>query len=300
MDMKKFSFNVKFSAIIIALIIVVLNCFSVVSPNEVGVIKTLGKITGTVPRGNGITFKAPFIQSITKLNLAPQKEDFTFTVGQDGAISKDMQTVGVNCSIFYIYNENGAVDYVTNYTENSLNNFFRSNTKTALKTVIGKYSIYDLTGATNEISAEIKNLLSEKCSKMPITISDVNVSNWDWSEDFDKQIKETMNRTQQEKTAKADVAIAEAQAQKQVAEAKAKLEAEKLNAEAVKVAAEADAEAMRTKNAAIQATLSIQRESWEHEETMKRLEKWNGIEPGSNATELIVTPQYSVLPSKNN
>ena len=93
---------------------------------------------------------------------------------------------------------------------------------------------------------------------------------------------------------------AAANSQKHVVEAQAKLDAEKLNAEAVKVAAEAEAEAMKTKNAAIQATLAIQREMWAHEEKMAELEKWNGVKPGAVATELITTPQYSVLSTASN
>lgn len=77
-------------AAIVAIFGLALGSFTCVEPTEVGVVKTAGSISGTIPRGNGYTLKIPFIQSITTIELAPQKDDFTYEVGDDGAITKDM------------------------------------------------------------------------------------------------------------------------------------------------------------------------------------------------------------------
>ena len=283
--------------------------FTNVEPNEVAVVKTLGKISGTIPRGNGVTFKIPFVQSVTTIELSPQKDDFTYSVGDDGAITKDMQTVGVSMSIIYAFNEDEAENFVRNYTKSSLESFFKSNMKATLKVVIGKYSIYDLTKETDKISDELKKMMEAKCSKMPITIQDVNISNWDWTDDFDNQIKETMIKTQKEKTAKADVEIEKAINEKKVVTARAQLQADsatyrnalnkaeneleiaKRNAQATIVEAEAEAKAMIAKNKAIAANYAIQQSAWKHEETMARLEKWNGKFPGAEAN--TITPNFS-------
>ena len=296
-------------AAIVAIFGLALGSFTCVEPTEVGVVKTAGSISGTVPRGNGYTFKIPFIQSITTIELAPQKDDFTYEVGDDGAITKDMQTVGVSTSIIYVFNEDEAENFVRNYTKSSLESFFKSNMKTSLKVVIGKYSIYDLTKETDKIAEEVKKLMEKKCSNMPITIQDVNITNWDWTGDFDNQIKETMIKTQKEKTAKADVEIERAINEKKVVAAQAQLQADsatyrnalnkaqneleiaKKNAEALIVAAEAEAKAITAKNKAIAANYAIQQSAWKHEETMARLEKWNGKMPGAEAN--TITPNFS-------
>ena len=70
-------------AAIVAIFAFALGSFTVVEPNEVAVVKTAGKISGTIPRGNGYTFKVPLIQSVTTIELSPQKEDFTYTVGDE-------------------------------------------------------------------------------------------------------------------------------------------------------------------------------------------------------------------------
>ena len=296
-------------ASIVAVFALALGSFTCVEPTEVGVVKTTGSISGTIPRGNGYTFKFPFIQSITTIDLSPQKDDFTYEVGDDGAITKDMQTVGVSTSIIYVYNEEDAENFVRNYTESSLESFFKSNMKASLKVVIGKYSIYDLTNETDRIAEEVKKLMEKKCAKMPITIQDVNISNWDWTDDFDNQIKETMIKTQKEKTAKADVEIERATNEKKVVAEQAQLRADsakyrnalnkaeneleiaKKKAEATILTAEAEAKAMTAKNKAIAANYAIQQSAWKHEETMARLEKWNGKMPGADAN--TITPNFS-------
>lgn len=296
-------------AAIVAICVLALGSFTCVEPTEVGVVKTTGSISGTIPRGNGYTFKIPFIQSITTIPLDPQKDDFTYEVGDDGAITKDMQTVGVSTSIIYVFNEDEAENFVRNYTKSSMESFFKSNMKTSLKIVIGKYSIYDLTKETDKIAEEVKKLMEKKCAKFPITIQDVNISNWDWTGDFDNQIKETMIKTQKEKTAKADVEIERAINEKKVVAAQAQLQADsatyrnalnkaeneleiaKKKAAALIVAAEAEAKAITAKNKAIAANYAIQQSAWRHEETMARLEKWNGKMPGADAN--TITPNFS-------
>ena len=57
------------------------------------------------------------------------------------------------------------------------------------------------------------------------------------------------------------------------------------------MAAEAEAKAITAKNKAIAANYAIQQSAWKHEETMARLEKWNGKMPGAEAN--TITPNFS-------
>ncbi len=297
---KKNVTSIVVAVVVLALIaITVPQCCTIIEPNEVGVVKTMGKIDHELERGSGFNLKAPFVQSVVKLDMSPRTYNMNFSFGSDSAVTKDMQSVGLSATLVYKFSEDGIMNYVTNFTQSTLESRFKSNTQAAVKAVVGKYSIYDLTSSTIEIADEVKRSVSAMSADMPIEITSVNISNWDWSAEFDKMIQDTMNATQREKTAKAEVAIAEASAQKEVAEAKAKLEAERLNAEAVKVKADAEAEAMRIKNNAIKETLQMQRETWEHEEKMAYYERWDGRLEGASASSFIVTPNYSGLKIDN-
>lgn len=126
----------------------------------------------------------------------------------------------------------------------------------------------------------------------PITISRTTITNWDWSDDFDRQIKETANRTQQVKQAEQEANIAAANAQKLVREAEAKKQAMQLDAEAQLIKAEneakakkADADGIAYYNAKVAQNMAVQQQQWKHEEQMAYYEKWNGI----------LVPQYVPL-----
>ena len=80
-------------------------------------------------------------------------------------------------------------------------------------------------------------------------------------------------------------AVAAATAQKKVKEAEAEAQAAEYNKKAAIAKAEGEAEAQKIeadavayKNQKIAQNLSIMQAQWKHEEEMKRLEKWNGVQ----------------------
>ena len=77
---------------ILALIICANSCMSV-GPTERGIVVTMGSPSNEILEP-GIHFKAPFFQSIKTYDLTPVEYEKSFSVGNDGAISRDLQTVG--------------------------------------------------------------------------------------------------------------------------------------------------------------------------------------------------------------
>lgn len=293
---------VGFAFIVLFATILLFGTFTVVEPNETTVIKSMGKIDRIIPRNSGVCGKIPFIESAIDVPLTPQQLSMEFSVGDDGAITKDMQTIGMQVAIVYNFksDESSVKNYVENYTESSLDKLFQTNVRSTLKEVIGKYSIYELTANTDQISKQVWNEMDKKCARLPIEITQLNVNNWDWSSEFDKQIQETMKRTQMEKTAKADVAIAEATAQKQVKEAEAKKQAALLTAEANLEVTKKNAEAQKVKADAdyyektkISQALVTNEKQWRHDEAMLFLQTWNGKMPGADATTNVGTSSNS-------
>ncbi len=279
---------------IIALIILNETAYTI-SSNERGVLSTWGEAKEVLQPGFHI--KSPIGQSVTHLSISPKEIKIVIAVGSDAAVSKDLQEIGVTSIVNYKYDEGRMLDIVKRYHAGDVDRLVQNAFINSVKATIGKYSISELVPNTSEIIKQVKTDMEKTLNEndTPVDISQLTLDNWDWPESYNARVQQTMETAQQVKIAEQELAIANQNSQKQVVEAQAKLEAERLNAEAVKVAAEAEAEAMRTKNAAIQATLAIQRETWAHEEKMRELEKWNGVKPGAVATELITTPQYSVL-----
>lgn len=77
-------------AVALVLVVVTVNSCTIVSPNERGVKVTLGQVEGEVIQP-GMKFHAPFITIIRKFRLEPKTYEVSFSCGQDGAITKDMQ-----------------------------------------------------------------------------------------------------------------------------------------------------------------------------------------------------------------
>ena len=281
--------NIKKLIIIGAIALVVLvagiNSCSIVSPNERGVAVTLGTVQNEILEP-GMHFKAPFITKIRKFRIEPKTYEVTFSVGGDGAITKDMQTVGTTVSVRWMYDTSRIMDIVKTYRDDGIiENAMRDNVKASVKETTGKYSIYDLVTEQNAITKLVSDAMLERMSAYPIQISQTTITNWDWSEDFDRQIKETANRTQMVKQAEQEANIAEAKAQVQVREAQAKLDAEKLNAQAQIEKARGESEAKKLaadaqayENQKIAQNLSVMKAQWDYEVAKIRAEKFNGVE----------------------
>ena len=172
----------------------------------------------------------------------------------------------------HAYDEHRIVDIVKRYTDYQIQAAMKDNVKASLKETVGGYSIYDLVEKQNEVTNRVATAVLDRMSDYPVTISQTTITNWDWSEDFDRQIKETANRAQEVKKAEQDLKLAETNAQKQVKVAEANLQAEKLNAEAERVKADATAYA----NAKMAQNLNVELKLKELEIEKLRVEKWDG------------------------
>ena len=281
MQLKLITLGVLLSGLVIA----GLDSYAVIDPNERGIDVKLGQMQDEIIQP-GWHWRTPFITETRKFRLEPKTYEVSFSVGADGAITKDMQTVGATVAVRYVYDETRIKDIVTLYAKDSvIENAMKDNVKASLKETTGKYSIYDLVAHQNEITAEVANAMLTRMSNYPIAINQTTITNWDWSEDFDRQIKETANRTQQVKQAEQEANIAAAQAQKLVKEAEAKKQAAELDAQAEIARANGLAESKKIKadaqayeNQKIAQNLDVMKAQWDYEISKIRASKFNGVE----------------------
>lgn len=285
--------------------VIILNCFSTVGTTERGILVTFGK-AGKEVLAPGLHFKIPFVQTVRRYSLAPVNYEIDFSIGSDGAVTNDMQTVGLVADVFWTYDEARLFDAVTKYTESSLRSAIEKTMLASVKESVGKYTIYEIVENQEKISEEISSSLRSKMSIYPVVINQIAISNWDWSPAFDEQIAETMKTTQQVKIAEQELQITTQEAQKQIKEAQAeqeatiiranaekekalieaqtKLETAKLEAEAQKVKADAEAYYNRKLSENLEVELALR----ELEVRAKEIEKWDG--------RYVSTYQYGPIP----
>jgi regulator of protease activity HflC (stomatin/prohibitin superfamily) len=222
-----------------------LNCCSSVGPTEKGVMLTFGKPSDE-SLDPGLHFKSPIGQEIRTWDLSPIEYSKTFSVGQDGAISKDMQTIGVTVTLYWKYDPDRISEIARNFSnEQKIYQPLSTAAKAALKAEIGKYSVEEIIQNQAKITENVRSTFeSDKdISNLPIIIQSLKIDNWDWDDSYEKMIKATMTRKQEVEQMKQEVALSEQAAQKQVKEAEAEKQRIELESEAALIKAQKEAEA---------------------------------------------------------
>ncbi len=232
----------------------------------------------------------------------------TVDIGSNGAISKDNQIIGVRAVIYWKYDTSKIYTAATQWSSERIEQQLKVTSIEAIKTTIGLYTVFDLAANQTAISERILSQVQAKINavNMPIEITTASVTNFDWSPEFDQQIQATMSMAQQVRQAEQaanraeqeqrQLAItAEAQARARVAEAQGEKDAAQLRADALLIEANAVAEANRLRSQP--ASLQYQQALWRHDEEMKRLEKWNGVDHSTYIP--MLPPGYSAPAGAN-
>ena len=235
--------------IILIVVIVLLNSFTIVKAGHTGVILTFGKVNETVLQ-EGIHLKLPFIQTCVEIDNRIVKLEV-----ETEAFSKDLQSVMTTLAINYrvdtsksysIYKNIGA-DYEAVLVTPAVNE--------VLKAITAQYTAEQSVTNRALISDGLVNGLNEKLNEIGLYVTDVNIINFDFSEAFITAIEE--KQVAQQKLLKAET-------EKQTAITNAEAEAE-----TIKIKAEAEADANRT----------ISESLTDNVIEYKKIEKWDGVLP---------------------
>lgn len=180
----------------------------------------------------------PFVDDVKKVSIVPTQLYFEIPVNSQWAITKDNQTIGTEITVFYKFKESDLINIAKNYWYDVLVSKITKDVNESFKQTIGNYTIFDVAQQQEKIRKETMSWALAKLGAYPITIEDIKVTNYDWSEAFDQQIAATMAIAQQTKQQEQELKKIEITSQKVVKEAEANKQAEALNAEALKLKGE--------------------------------------------------------------
>ena len=258
-------------AVLVFIIVVASSSFVVIPAGHTGVVLTFGKV-GDVALQESLHFKTPFVQQIVTIDNRIVKLDVSTE-----AFSKDLQTISTVVAVNYrvskdqsqaIYKEVGLgfEDVLITPAVNEV-----------LKAVTAEYTAVELVGSRGEVSVLLDQGLNDKLNVYGIYINELNIINWDFSEEYiaaveAKQVAEQnliKTRTEQEQA----LVIANTEAEKRVIAATAE-------ANEIKLLAEANAESNRILTESI-SDLLIQYQT---------VQKWDGKLPAvmSDAGNMLI------------
>lgn len=258
---------------IAVVVFAILNPFTTVKSTERGVVYKFGAVSSKL--GEGLHFVIPFIESVKRIPITPQQMEIWIAVGDNGAITKDNQTIGADMTVFYKFPDTEILNIARNFGTEVLQQKIKKDTTEAFKQAIGSITIFDVAKDQEAIRAKVKEVAIAKLGTYPIVIDDVKISNYDWSEQFDQQIAQTMKIAQEAKQQEQQLKKVEIEAQQAVKKAEANKEAERLNAEAM----ELKGKGVKAYNDAItsnQRNMELEIELKKLEIEKIKAEKWNG------------------------
>ena len=254
-------FRIVILAVVLIVIFAVSNgCFVTVPAGHTGVVLNFGRVSENV-LGEGLHLKTPFVQSVIPIDNRIVKLDVTTE-----AFSKDLQTINVDVVVnYHIRKDAGAAlykDVGLGYEDVLITPAVNE----VLKAVTAKYTAVELVSSRQEVSVLLNDGLNEKLNEYGIVTNELNIINWDFSEEYisaieSKQVAEQnliKTRTEQEQA----LVIANTEAQKRVIAAEAQ-------ANEIKMLAEANAESNRI------IAESVTPELLEY----RKIEAWDGCLP---------------------
>jgi regulator of protease activity HflC (stomatin/prohibitin superfamily) len=296
-EMSKLGRIIKKALVYIVAFWILWSSFYIIQSGERGLKFTLGELQN-MELDEGFGLKVPFFQKVRTFTIRPIPLETAIEVGATGAITKDNQTVGASITAFYRYSDKLLPKMYREYGEDKIRLIVEKTVLESFKKVIGGYNIFEIPTNQQAIITKVKELLLSSMTEYDIVvITDFKLTNFDWSDDFDSQIKATMQRAQQVKQKEQELLITEQEANKLVKQAEAEKNAKIMNAEgelaSKKLLAEAktaEGEGIRKYNQAVAANMDLEIRIRQLEIEKLRVEKWNGVYvPNNNYTPIPVS-----------
>lgn len=232
--------------IVVAAIILIASCVTVVPAGSKGVLLNMGAVSDKV-LDEGISLRIPFVQSVRTVDVRMQK----YESKDNASASKDLQSITSTIAVNYRVDSNAVDQLYKNIGMNYEATVVSPAISECMKAVTSQYTAEELITRRSEVSAEMKEFLQNKLKDKYIIVDSFNVIDFEFSEAFNKAIEEKQ--------------IAEQNAQK----AKYDLDRIKTEAEQAVTKAQGEAEAMKLKNAELTMNIIL----------LEYINKWDGKMP---------------------
>ena len=266
---------------IVALLVVILaaDSFATVPVGSTGILLTFGKVEDGKALSEGLHIKLPLVQRIVSMDNRVKKLELNTE-----AFSKDIQTVSATLAVNYrLQAEKSFAIYKTHGTQYEQNIIVPA-AHEVLKSVCAQYTAEELISKRAESSDMMRDELDAKLSGMGITVTDFNIIDFDFSDEFINAVeaKQVAEQVKKKAATENETAIAQAEREKQVSIKQSEAEAERVRieaeaqaqstliaaqaqADAVKLAADAEAYRMENEGKYVTASLidKILAENWD-------------------------------------
>lgn len=215
------------AGIVLFFIVAAFQSFTVISAGHTGVQVTLGEVNPT-PLTEGVHFVNP-ISAVKDVDVRLQKAELKGA--QAG--TKDLQVVHTDIVVNFRLNPLKVPHIYKEYGLNVDEKVLGPGINEAFKSVTGHYTSEELVTKRDLVSAEILTHLVAKMAPFNITVSNISLVNFGFSQAYQQAIEAKVIATQQTAKAEQDLARIKVEAASRVAQAKGEAEAIQIQATAI-------------------------------------------------------------------
>ena len=265
------------------LAILAINSVATVPVGSTGILLTMGKVEDSALT-EGLHIKLPFVQKIISMDNRVKKLELSTE-----AFSKDIQTVSATLAVNYRLQPEKTFSIYKTAGLAYESNLIVPATHEVLKSVCAQYTAEELISKRAESSDMMRDELDAKLSGMGISVTDFNIIDFDFSDEFISAVesKQVAEQLKKKAATENETAIAQAEREKQVSIKQSEAEAERVRiaaeaqAQSTLIAAQAEADAVK---------LAADAEAYRLEQIGRQLtdktilntlaDNWNGELPG--------------------
>lgn len=215
---------IKSAAVLITVIllgIVGFGSIRTVGAGEVGIITRFGEVNRVAE--SGLTFKIPFIESMTKMETRIQKQEV-----KSDAATKDLQEVNGAVAVNYSITNDNALKIYKELGVNYVDTVITPILTEAFKEGVTQYTAEQLMANRTEAKEYILENVKNRLETYGITVIDANLTDLNFSEEFNKAIEQKAVAQQEVEKAKQELERVKVEAESRVENAKAEAEAQRL------------------------------------------------------------------------
>ncbi len=188
------------------------NSLFIIEAGKVGVVTTLGKVSGG-SRRPGLNAKIPFVQNVFTFDVRTQVQDERFS-----SLTKDLQVIDANATVKYALkpNEAGRVFRTIAYSDREVySKIIKPSLLKALKSVFSQYELVTIASQWSDISELVEQTVSEELSKFDyVVVQALDLTNLKIADEYKAAIEQKQIAEQQLLKAQTEVKIAEQEAKK--------------------------------------------------------------------------------------
>jgi regulator of protease activity HflC (stomatin/prohibitin superfamily) len=266
---------VKWTVFAVVILIIFFGSWYIVYPGERGVLVTLGS-PGMNSMEEGFHFKVPLIQTVQIMNVKTQKYD-----ADASAASSDLQVVSTKIAVNYHLIPESVPDLYQKTGLAYRENIIQPAVQEVVKAATAQFTAEELITKRALVKARIDEMLMPRLAEKKIILETTSITNFDFSEEFNKAIEAKVTAQQTALKAENDLTRIKVEKEQTITMAEAHAQAIKLNADAEAYALMVVREQLQMSNSLIQ---------------YKSIEKWNGILPiymMGDSTPLVQIPSFT-------